>query len=149
MARGTRIGTRIKWRLDWRRLGTAAVISLGLALMVFGFSKAQKGDPKTLTDPAVEQTIPRPNDLVLRQSQVGVALVPGYTGVLEIDGKRIPEDQLVIDRSSNLNTIVFQPGKDTEFPELAPGLHTVTARFWRVSATEAQSRSITWSFRVG
>ena len=28
------------------------------------------------------------------------------------------------------------------------GLHTVVARFWRVSASEAQSRSITWSFRV-
>ncbi|MGE0879219.1 MAG: hypothetical protein AB7L13_10255 [Acidimicrobiia bacterium] len=135
-------------RINWRRLGVSFLFALGLALVIFGFSKAVKGDPKAMSDPAVEQTIPKNQDLVLRQSQVGVALIPGYTGILEIDGVRIPEDQLIVDKSSNLNTILFQPGKDTEFPEFRSGLHTVVARFWRVSASEAQSRSITWSFRV-
>ena len=123
-------------------------MAVGIGLVVFGFSKAEKGDPKAIADPAVEQTIPKNQDLVLRQSQVGIALIPGYTGVLEIDGKRIPEDQLIIDQSSNLNTILFTPGKDTEFEEFSAGIHTVVARFWRVSASEAQSRSVTWSFRV-
>ncbi len=50
---------------------------------------------------------------------IAVDLQADYTGVLNLDGNRIPEDQL--DRIGGLNRISFTPGEGQRHQELTPG----------------------------
>lgn len=134
-------------RLDPRKLGTAAVAALGLGLIVLGFARAQTGDEGLPpVDPAVEQQIPSPGSLVLRQSQVGVDLAPEYTGYLVIDDVRLPEDQLFTDPA--LNQVFFTPHEGADIEEFAEGAHRISAVFWKIAEGEATARSVSWTFRV-
>jgi hypothetical protein len=134
-------------RLDPRRLGLAALVALALTIIGYGLTKAKTGDDNAqLTDPALEQQVPAPGSLVLRQSQVGVDLAPDYTGYLVIDGKQIPEDQYY--REPALNQVFFTPTEGSEIDEFDPGLHTITAVFWKITEGEQAARTATWRFNV-
>ncbi len=90
-------------------MGFAAVIAAALVAIVAGFMQAETGDDSvTVVDPGVEVLVPKPGDIVLRQSQVGVDLAPGYQGTLDIDSVPMPEDQLTLNDA--LNQVFFQPG---------------------------------------
>jgi hypothetical protein len=133
-------------KLDARRLLMALGVSVGLLLIVLGFASGQHGDSAITLPPEVEQVVPKPGDLVLRQSSVGIDLKSGYTGVLIIDGKEIPEDQLQIDQAQA--TIFFTARQGAEIESFAPGQHSVTAVYWKVTESRDQATSFTWSFKV-
>jgi len=134
-------------RIDRRRLTLAALVALAFTIIGYGLSRAQTGDDNAqLTDPALEQQVPAPGSLVLRQSQVGVDLAPEYTGYLVIDGIRIPEDQYY--REPALNQVFFTPGEGSDIEEFEPGAHTITAVFWKIPEGEAAARRVTWRFNV-
>ena len=134
-------------RIDLRRLGLAALVALAVTMLVLGFTRAKTGDDNAqLVDPALEQQLPAPGSLVLRQFQVGVDLAPGYTGYLVIDRIQIPEDQLF--RDDSLNQVFFTPGEGQVIEEFDPGSHTITAVFWKIEEGEQARRSATWSFNV-
>src|SRR3546814_14504295 len=65
------------------------------------------------------------SDLVLRQSEIGVDLGPGYEGDLVVNGQPIPEEELR--RVPEQNQVFYLPGKGTTFEELPGGTNCVTA----------------------
>ena len=154
-------------RLDLRTAGLSLVAAGALALIVLGFASAKTGKQAvTITDPAVERLIPKPDDLVLRQSQVGVDLAPGYRGYLVIDGQVIPTydvqaanvtpgqntnvgQPLDARYDSGQNTVLYSPQVGATIEAFSPGPHTISAFFWRDGVdSRDQARHITWTFRV-
>jgi hypothetical protein len=150
-------------RVELRRLGIAAVVAVALALIVYGFASAQTGDQAVeISDPAIERVLPLPGSLVLRQSQVGADLAPGYTGVLIIDGQEIPTQnaqapgQANSDAAVNVdavfdlsqNTILFLPRQGATIEEFAPGDHQMTVVYWKLDESRDDARTFTWNFKV-
>lgn len=123
------------------------VVAVGLVW----WAGALRGDPPDpqLTDANVEQLVPPAGSpAVIRQARIGIDLVPGWTGVLQINGIEIPEDQL--DRNEPLNQVFYSPGEGKEIERLAPGDVVVNALIWRNAAgeTRADARVVRWQFRV-
>jgi len=153
-------------RIDGPKLAISLGVVVAIALFVVGFSMARTGDEATplITDPAVERVIPQQGALVLRQSQVGIDLAPGYRGVLVIDGQELPTSDLVaVDPAAGgtvpavppgaqfdpaQNTVVFTPREGALIEEFSPGPHTATAVFWKLDQSREQARSFTWHFKV-
>ena len=130
-----------------RRLVITLLLAVAAVLLGLGFSMSgDETDTVGVTDVAVEALIPPPGDLELRQSEIGVDLVPGYTGVLVVDGREIPEDQLR--RIDALNQVFYTPGPETETGPLTPGRHRVTAIFWPANRTREAARRVSWEFNV-
>ena len=136
----------------WRLVARRVVITLLLLLAAFllwysGIRKAEPEDP-TLVDSAIEQLVPDRGATAVRQAEIGIDLAPGWTGVLIINGKEIPEDQLR--RVDPLNQVFFRPAEGREIEALPPGRVVVTAVIWRPvdGETREQGRSRSWEFRV-
>jgi len=150
-------------RLELRRLGATLLIAGALALIVYGFASAQTGDQAVeITDPAIERVLPLPGALVLRQSQVGADLAPGYRGVLIIDGQEIPtqDAQATGDANSDVtvnydavfdlaqNTVLFLPRQGATIEQFAPGDHQATIVYWKLDETREAAKTFTWKFKV-
>ncbi len=129
-----------------RRLLLAALLAVGLGLIVLAGLWASTGEPDdvVVTGDVVDQLVPARGDEVLRQARLGIDLAPGWTGVLVINGVEIPEDQLI--RSDPLNQVFYQPGEDQEVEQLDAGQNCVTAVVWQLSQSREQARDITWCF---
>jgi hypothetical protein len=150
-------------RLDGRRLLASLVVAVALALIIFGFASAQTGDQAVeITDPGIERVLPLPGALVLRQSQVGADLAPGYRGILIIDGQEIPTQDAQAtgdgnnDVSVNLdavfdlaqNTVLFLPRQGATIEQFAPGDHQMTVLYWKLDETRQQAKRFDWKFKV-
>jgi len=149
--------------LDVRRLGVSLVIAAALALIVFGFASAQTGDQAVeITDPAIERVLPLPGALVLRQSQIGADLAPGYRGVIIIDGQEIPTQDAQAPGVANndvsvnydavfdlaQNTVLFLPRQGATIEQFAPGDHQATVVYWKLDETRDQAKTFSWTFKV-
>jgi hypothetical protein len=96
---------------------------------------------------AVERVSPEPGTQADRRITVSVDLQDGLTGVLVIDGQRLPEDQL--DYVGPQGVISFQPGPDQELSSFEPGEHTVQVLYWSATEPEpADPDSYGWRFRA-
>jgi hypothetical protein len=133
-----------------RRVVITALLlfAVGLLFWAANHDADQSLAPKVgRIDSAVEQVVPGDGDAALRQGQIGVDLEPGWTAVLAIDGKEIPEDQLR--RNEPLNQVFFTPGGGRDIEELDPGPHRASALIWRTaSQTRNEGHTVNWSFRV-
>jgi len=132
-----------------RRVVITALLAFAVGLLAWAAQFT--GDPdepgRGRIDSAVEEVVPGNGDAALRQSEIGVDLVPGWTAVLAVDGREIPEDQLR--RNEPLNQVFFMPGQGQEIEELDPGPHVATALIWRpADQTREDGRQVTWRFRV-
>ena len=135
------------WAVQWRRVGISALIAFALIAIVAGFMQAKTGDDQaTLVDPGIEVLVPKPGELVLRQSQVGVDLAPAYSGTIDVDSTPVPDDQLTINDA--LNQVFFQPGPGKEFEQFAPGRHCVTAHFYKTADGPSTAHTYSWCFNV-
>jgi len=149
--------------LDVRRLGVSVLIAAALALIIYGFASAETGDDAVeITDPAIERVLPMPNALVLRQSQVGADLAPGYRGVLIIDGQEIPTQDAQAPGAANSdatvnydavfdlaqNTVLFLPREGATIEQFAPGDHQTTVVYWKIDETRDQAKTFAWKFKV-
>jgi hypothetical protein len=153
-------------RFDLRTFLVSLGFAVGILLVIYGFASARTGsDAQGVKIPAIERLIPNPDDLVLRQSEVGIDLATGYTGQLVIDGQPLRTEELVASGSPNPGTVArildvrFDPAENTllyqpvDLPgapikEFGPGRHTITARFWKIGESEADAHQYTWSFQV-
>lgn len=129
----------------------------GVALPYAFISSPEPAPPRAL-DPAVRRVFPEPGRLEVRQVRIGAELVPGYTGVLQIDGLEIPEDQT--ERPGELGTqnapaglaalgaVAFTPGPTKEIEALSPGRHCATVVFWQEAAERDTGRRYQWCFSV-
>jgi hypothetical protein len=76
-----------------------------------------------------------------------VRLRSGLTGVIVLNGKRIPEDQLLIDNATG--TISFRPGPGKEISRLPAGANDAAVLYWNQTQAEpAKPKSFGWTFRV-
>jgi hypothetical protein len=157
---------RRRRRIDPRTLLVSAGFAVGVILVAHAFTSARTGsDAQGVKNPAIDRLIPSPDDLVLRQSEVGIDLATGYTGQLIIDGKALLTQEVVaansptpgtVDRILNVrfdraeNTLLYQPLDVAGAPikQFDPGRHTITARFWKLDEGEDTAHQYTWSFRV-
>lgn len=153
-------------RIDVRTLLAAAGIALGLALVVYGLSVGLTGrDASNLPD-AIEGLSPGDGDRVLRQSQVIVDFVEGFTGELSIDGIVIPTTRIDQIGGSGAQpapgaqvdlppTAIFDPGNfvlsflpqaGAPIEAFGQGEHIGVVRYWRILDGERAARTYTWRF---
>ena len=110
-------------KLDKQLLFASVGIGIGLTLMILGFNTGLTGrDASNLPD-EIEAISPGDNERVLRQSQVIVDFVDGYTAKLFIDGIELPTTRLdEVTASANI-----EPGAQIDLPPTAifdPEHHT-------------------------
>lgn len=131
-----------------RRFLTGALLVAALAGFVYAFSLGRGSTDVAPTRAAVEVLVPPQGAQVPRQSEIGIDLAPEWTGVLQINGVEIPEDQLR--RVPAQNQVFFTPGPGQEIEELPPGAVEVVALIWRPVAGETRddADTVRWTFRV-
>jgi hypothetical protein len=132
-----------------RRIGITLLVLACIAALGLAVHRTRSGEEtvdQTGGTGIVEQLIPANNSDVLQQAQIGIDLVPGWTGVLIVNGTEVPEDQLV--RHPELYSFLFQPGKGQEIEQLPAGQNCAEALVWRVDQTRADARPVNWCFRV-
>ncbi len=131
-----------------RKLVVGVVLVAALSAFVYAFSLGRGTTDEVATTGAVEQLVPPQGAQVLRQSEIGIDLAPEWTGVLQINGIEIPEDQLR--RVPAQNQVFFTPGPGHEIEELPPGRVDVTALIWRPVADETRedADTVRWTFQV-
>ena len=123
---------------------------VGGAIGAIAYAGTLNSGPEEIrrTDAAVERLVPADGSPVaVRQSEVGIDLAPGWTGILRVNGLEIPEDQLR--RVEAQNEVYFQPGEEKEIEAFQPGTIVVEAEIWRTATeTRDDARTITWRFGV-
>jgi hypothetical protein len=151
MASGTGM-TRTRTRKQihpWRVVivvgGLALVVSL---VLVLGYNSDTSDQGKQAVNSDVDQLAPAPGSLAKPQDDIEVHLRNGLTGVLVLNGKRLPEDQQLIDPATS--TIRFQPGEGREVSRLPAGTNNVAVLYWdqRQGGEPPNPKSYGWSFRV-
>ena len=133
------------WRVVIVVSGIALVVSL---FIVLGYNSDTSDQGRQGVSADVRQVRPAPGSIAAPQADIEVSLRSGLTGVLVLNGTRLPEDQLVIDTATS--TITFRPAEGKEVSRLAAGRNDLAVLYW--SQTEAEPprpESFGWSFQVG
>jgi hypothetical protein len=135
-------------RHPWRVatvVGILLVVLNLIALLAYFSDTDDEGRQQPTAE--IAQVKPGPGSIASPQDDIEVQLRSGLTGVLVIDGQRIPEDQLEIDPATS--RIVFRPGEDKEFETFEAGDHQATVLYWKQTGNEpASPDNFTWSFRI-
>jgi hypothetical protein len=126
----------------YRMFVTVALTAAAL-LMVFGFQSSKDQSKATCGGGAIVRLIPCPGDSGLGQGLIGVDLDSAYTGVLQVDGTEIPQDQY---RTGGPSQVYFQPGPGTETGALRPGRHAAVVIYWPVNSDRTHSATFSWTF---
>ena len=131
--------------LTARRVVISVLLAGSLAALVWAFSQTRSAPVSPVySDPAVRQLFPQPDDHILRQERVGVTLASAYTGVLQVNGVEIPEDET--ERVAGLNQLFYTPGPEKAVPSLGPDRNCVAVVLWRYDQSRDQSRRFAWCF---
>ena len=136
----------------FRRLLTITVVLGALAGVVWAFTLVEtddgSNDVATTGDSPVELLIPPRNSEILRQEPVGVDLRPGWTGVLQVNGTEIPEDQVDDADIASTGVLTYTVGDGKAVEQFEAGQNCVTAVVWRVEESRADARDVSWCFNV-
>jgi len=132
------------WRVVIVVGGLALVISL---VLVLGSNSDTSDQGKQNPNADIAQVRPAPGSIVNQLDDIEVRLRSGLTGVIVLNGKRIPEDQLVIDNATS--TISFRPGEGKEISRLPAGANDAAVLYWSQTQPEpAKPKSFGWTFRA-
>jgi hypothetical protein len=138
------------FRHPWRILIVVGALALVVNLViVLGMSSDTTDRGQQGINQDVVQIRPGRGSIVNPLDDIEVRLRSGLTGVLVLNGKRLPEDQLVIDNATS--TITFRPGEGREIERLAAGVNNVAVLYWKQTEPEpppGKRDSFGWSFRV-
>jgi hypothetical protein len=135
------------WRVVIVVGGLALVVSL---LFVAGTYSDTSDQGRQELSADVRQVRPAPGSIANPLDDIEVRLRSGLTGVLVLNGTRLPEDQLVIDTATS--TITFRPVEGSEVSRLAAGRNDVSVLYWSQTEPEpppGERESFGWSFQVG
>jgi hypothetical protein len=95
----------------------------------------------------IEHVVPVGGSSVLRQSEIGIDLAPGYDADLTIAGVPIPRSQLRL--VPQQNQVFFTPGKGKAIEELEAGDTCVDATIWKSSVGHGTGDTeVRWCFTV-
>ena len=150
------------------RTGISVSLALGAVMIIFGFSAAQTGDEALNLPSAIEHLSPGNNDRVLRQSEIVVDFIDGFTGTLTIDGIEIetsrldeltssgsapkPGEQVELPPNAIFDpgnyTLKFLPTDGAVIDEFAQGTHQAQVRYWLMVDGETKARTYSWQFSV-
>jgi hypothetical protein len=139
-------------RILGRHPGRVIIITVGLLVVLnlafFIGRSSDTSEPGTEALPStVENVSPEPGTQADRRIAVTADLRDDLTGVLVIDGQRIPEDQLEYVGPQGI--ITFRPGPDTDLSAFEAGEHTVQVLYWPQTENEpADPESFGWRFRA-
>lgn len=143
------VGTtpRRSQRLVIRRFLTGALVIGSLIGLIYTFSSTQTKVENKYPVHLESVTPENSSQNVPSQSTISADLEFGYTGVLIVNGREIPQDQLVeVPATGQLS---FSPGAGKEFSRLPGGLVRVTVAFWPTQGSrEADVDSHTWVMNV-
>ena len=137
------------------RFKVIAVIVLALAIAAFVaayLATSGEGDDTlgtsgdAIDNEIVEQRIPAPGSQVPQQSTVGIDLLSGWEGTLQLNDVEIPMDQLKL--TPELARVEFTPGDGKMVEELQAGLNCVNAIVWPIPEGRDAARQIPWCFTV-
>lgn len=126
-------------------MGVGGLVAVNL--FVGGFIIASRSTESQALPVEIEQVTPAPGSVISPQDTVQADLDDSYTGVLIIDGKELPLDQLTIRPS--LGQVSFRPGPELDITRFLPGLHIVRVVYWPQAESRRQSRSFVWRFTSG
>lgn len=134
------------------RIVVAAALVVAAAALVAGVRATSTDDEGSVLvngrPDVVEHLVPRDGAEVLRQTEVGIDLAPGYEGRLVLDGTTIPDEELRV--IPEQNQVFFAPGPGRSFEALPEGRTCVTAIVWKSAdgpGTPADL-SFQWCFNV-
>jgi hypothetical protein len=120
-------------------------LTLGATVLHNTDTSTETSGPKLPS--TIESINPGLGELTGLVDDVEVDLNDRYTGVLELDGVEIPEDQL--DRIEQLGVIAFRPGPGKEFARLKTGENTVVVHYWpRTDPRPDKPLTFSWRFRA-
>jgi hypothetical protein len=137
--------------------GRVAIVAIGLLVVAnlawFGYRSQDTSTAADRRPEVVTFVLPAEDSVVRPQETIGFDLRDDMTGVLSLDGVRIPEDQY--DGDPAVGQVFWRPGEGKEFRELPEGRREATVEFWPAERTEDEAReanevfSYTWRFTVG
>lgn len=150
------------------RVGISVALAAGVVLIIFGFSSAQTGDEALNLPSAIEHLSPGNGDRVLRQSEIVVDFIDGFTGALTVDGITIetsrldeltsngqapkPGEQVELPPNAIFDpgnyTLKFQPTDGAAIEEFTQGVHQAQVRYWLLVDGESKARTYSWQFTV-
>ncbi len=132
------------WRVVIVVGGLALVVSL---VLVIGYNSDTSDQGKQNLNADIAQVRPAPGSIANQLDDIEVRLRSGLTGVIVLNGKRIPEDQLVIDNATG--TISFRPGAGKDISRLPAGVNDAAVLYWSQTQPEpAKPKSYGWTFRA-
>ena len=137
-----------RYRTVLGRVGVAATIAFAVWLLISG-ANGNRSTPEAAALPIGLERV-GPASLatnVPSQSTVFADLAYGNTGVLVVQGREIPLDQLDYERATGM--LSFTPGDDKEYKKLPGSDVRVVAIFWPEQGERATDASeYAWSFKV-
>jgi len=153
-------------RPQWGLLIASAVIAICIVGIGIGFSIAVTGREAQDLPDAIERVDPiRGSVRVPAQSEVFVDLLPGFEGVLVVDGLELetvdldklgdrskPGQQITLPAVTIYEpgnaTLTFKPGDGAAIKDFSQGEHIVTVIYWKTLEGRGAASSYTWSFNV-
>jgi hypothetical protein len=116
-------------------------------VLVLGYNSDTSDQGKQNPNADIAQVRPAPGSIANRLDDIEVRLRSGLTGVIVLNGKRIPEDQLLIDNATG--TISFRPGPGKDISQLPAGANDAAVLYWSQTQPEpAKPKSFGWTFRA-
>ena len=143
--KGGRFGNR---RDLFGRLGVALAVVLALWLLVSGLNE-NKPTPEKAGFPAGLEAVSPANlaTNVPSQATIVADLAFGQTGVLVVNSREIPLDQLDYERATG--TLSFTPGDGNELVKLPGSDVRAVVIFWpEQGERETDAREFAWTFKV-
>jgi hypothetical protein len=137
------------------------LVAMGVALNI-----AVTGDGDRPLPGPIERVLPvRGAVQVPAQTQVFVDLLPGYEGVLVIDGLELqtvsldeledankPGQQITLPPTTIYEpgnaTLTFDPSAESTISEFSQGEHLVQVVYWKTTDGRSRARSFSWTFTV-
>ena len=129
------------------RVIVSVLLAGAAAALYVGFTSSVDHKSEPTAAGAVSSVKPTSDSNALRQDRIVAALQPSYTGVLIVDGTRIPEDQT--DYREGLNVVAYTPGPGTATGLLPPGRRCAIISYWLARGqTEADAQNYEWCWNV-
>jgi hypothetical protein len=131
------------------RLVVGGLVVAAAIACVVGFLATDADQPEQVSQSEiVERFVPKPNDEVVRQFELGVDLAPGYDGTLTVNGVAIPVEEQR--RVPEQNEVYYTPGDGKAVERLNAGPNCVAATVWKSADGPGtpNDQTFTWCFEA-
>lgn len=155
---------RLRRPIDRSMLIASIGLAVGVFLIALAAITATTGQDELNLPDEIELVYPRDGDTILRQETISVDLLPGYTGLIEIDGIRLPTDEVETSQDvapgdtvpsvlgakfdPGTNRITYQPRPGAPIEQFEVGTHDILVIYWRLDQGPERAFSYRSTFKV-